>query len=178
MDNSGRNLLSFSTSQSGAIVGGNPEAQSYHYTMNGGYGWQRVYNTTINSPPGINFAGDVSGASITNRCSATSKREIGIAPIPSLLDALNVTTYKLVQPPAMDEDGITLAVQPAITPYCEQTRVGFIAEDLAANPLTRPLVNNPDSPEDMGIDLGQLCALLTVELQRLQQRVHDLENEV
>jgi hypothetical protein len=172
-DANGRGICSVGVYTTGNYVGGSNEGQWIISAMCGGWGWKESFKTTINSPSGIYIGGDSSAVSHTNRCSITTKRNVGEVPVPSLLDELKVTTYKLIQPESVDKDGKRLRKQ-IPSPYCEQTRVGFIAEELAANPVTRSLVNHADNPEEMGVDLGQLLAVAVKEIQDLKKRVAEL----
>lgn len=197
-DAAARRTVGIYSNANGNVVGGSPEANLQGYISYGGYGWVRAFTTVMNATqaqPGfqvlggitagtsgtysgtgtIRADGDISGATITNRSSATGKQDISYTPQGSIIDNLAVATYSMKTPDCYDAEGRLIRNPPAPPYDITKKRVGFIAEDLLKNRHTRDLVNHADKPDEMGIDLAQVLAVAVNEIQLLRKRVAQLE---
>jgi hypothetical protein len=76
-DEAGRNIAQFQGVRTGYNV--NVEGNVICYTSNGGWGWQEVFRTTVNSSPGVNFRGPITAQSYANNSDVSKKENIQFA---------------------------------------------------------------------------------------------------
>lgn len=155
-DASNRRLWQFTATQSGNIVGGNPEATLQMWTMDGGYGWKRVMTTSVASPPTTTWDGAMNAPAFNVTSDRRLKKNIREAEEHehhSIFAALKAVRYEW----AADGD-----------PQWNRPKWGFIADDVET--ASGELVHT-GSDGMKGYDMAQLMVLAVAEIQRLSRLV-------
>lgn len=166
---------SIRTAQTGNIIGGNAEGTFYLETMNGGYGFKRVFNSTVNSPVQTQWDGALNAPAFTVTSSAAIKDAVQSLILPDIEDillALQPRKFQWAdQPTPVDENGVPLE-NPALPP-AKQDVYGFIVEELAQVPALANILNTASiyDTAPSSYDLGQLLAVAMVGLQHQTRKV-------
>jgi hypothetical protein len=148
---------------------GAPEGGVSCYMGVGGWGYQRVYETQVASPPGCYFNGNVSCASLTNRCTADLKIDIRDAKPheeDSAWSRLHVRRFKTKNKDVWFE--------------AERDRWGFVAEELPTDVVAyaAPGSSRLDQMkvrEIEGVDVAQLLALTVAKVKDLEAEIAALK---
>lgn len=146
-----------------------PEAQLRCDSSVGGWGTQTVFNTTVNSPPGIYFNGDVSCTSLAQRCLLEMKstvRDARMGEHKSAWSALKVRRFILNE--NYHDWG--------------RERWGFVAEELPEE-IAAYAAPGSSVPEEMvkkveGIDIGQALALTIAKVKELEAEIAILKSKL
>jgi hypothetical protein len=149
-----------------------PEAQGRMEVSLGGWGYQNCYYSTVASPSGMYFQGNVSCASLTNRCTADLKIDIRDAK-PHEEDTawgrLKVRRFKTKNKDVWFE--------------AERDRWGFVAEELPTDVVAYAAPGS-SRPETMkvrqveGVDLGALLAMTVAKVKDLEAEIASLRARV
>jgi hypothetical protein len=145
-----------------------PEAQLRCDTAVGGWGNQNVFNTTVNSPPGMYFQGDVSCTSLAQRCLREMKSTIRDArkgEHRDAWDALKVRRFKMTD--KYHDWG--------------RERWGFVAEELPEEIAAYAAPGSSDPAQMVkkveGIDVGQALALCVAKIKELETEIVTLKSK-
>jgi hypothetical protein len=132
----------------------------------GGWGYQDLYYSNVSSPPQLYVTGNMSAASVTNRCLVSDKKDIQdpqIGEHNEAWDKLHVRKFKMKEP-AFDWG---------------RERWGFIAEELPEAVVAYAAPGSSDPAKMVkkieGIDLAQALALTVAKVKELEERIEALQ---
>jgi hypothetical protein len=160
-DSANRMLWQLQASQSGAIVGGNPEGSFQLWTNCGGYGSKQVMTTQVASPPSTIWSGALNAPAFNVTSDRRLKRNIRAVEEHEHRDA-----FAALKPVrfewAMDGD-----------PQWNRPKWGFVADDVEKG--SAEIIHTHEDGMK-GYDAVQVLALAVAEIHRLGKQVEALRS--